>query len=184
MILPFRIIKNDVEESHSSISCSEGCNLYDGDTDQCGVFGQLDLNDPQMVKQCALRVGQPLTTSNEGSDQNYPLLTKGIFQGSIEEENKSYPFAPSHKTTRKDANWFVSQDQTFGCWIINHSDSHLMVVSESDLPTDSKKYRSPFPLHNHNSSDSLTSNMCWYVDESGVGSYTLLIQSDILKISP
>ncbi len=63
---------------------------------------------------------------------------------------ESYPAQPSIDPIHKDAIWYGSVN--YGCWIINDSKKRFALAEQvpfSDNNMSSKKYASPFPLHDH-----------------------------------
>jgi hypothetical protein len=97
--------------------------------------------------------------------------------------NSLYPLQPDRPLQRDDAVWFTSTCISFGCWILNKSKKKFVVVSNNtNAPEQGWSeyvYKSPYPLHNHNSPLAAASRLAWYVDEDGFGQYVMLINGEI-----
>lgn len=177
------LIVNNIDNKNPT--CRTHCGLYDPFTKECGIFHSVNTDDTKVFRRCT----EKLTFSDDiindvyiNDSEDEDILVHS-FQGEKTIENSDYPYQPDSSHNRTDANWYISPDETFGCWIINDYPKKFMVHQSS--PGNGKKrhiYKSPIPLHDHRSSDSLASKMCWYVDEGGTGQYMLLIKDRLISL--
>lgn len=104
----------------------------------------------------------------------------------FDDESSTYPLEPDYPSKRDDAIWYVSPDKSFGCYIINHYKKPMNVpksIDQAQKGWTNRVYKSPVPLHNHETSLSLASKIAWYVDEEGYGQYVLLVNGKISTIA-
>jgi len=177
-------------------TCRSNCFYFDARTQKCGIFKNIEADDPKTALRC-----QKFSdwTTDEEEDEVYELIEDDfivefddenflfeLMGDKFSQEKSNYPIEPDFNSNREDAIWYVSPDQSFGCWVINKSKKRFVAVN-SELTVEigwmNKIYKSPFPLHDHESSAPLKSRMAWYVDEQGWGQYVLLINGKIEMLS-
>ncbi|WP_430788379.1 hypothetical protein VBD025_00815 [Virgibacillus flavescens] len=161
------------------LTCRTWCELYDETTQECGIYKNVDVDDPIIVHTChdfieSTSLDEP---NNEDDD------TESYLGNNISNKKINYPVQPDCESKRDDALWYVSPNTKFGCWIVNKYRKRFFIIKQTpkkdiefDIP-----YRSPVPLHDHQAK-ALSSNMCWFIDENGWGRYTLLIDGEIRKL--
>ncbi|NRD81078.1 hypothetical protein HPT25_27685 [Bacillus sp. BRMEA1] len=194
----------DNTKKNTPKTCAEACSLYDPITRECGIWEEVDVMNPSVYARCQKK--QPILFheslpmgKNASKKIKFTLLEddfecefddQAVFyklQGDKFDEDKSnYPLMPDFPSERDDAIWYVDPSGTYGSWIVNHSKQKFMSVSNDQMPETgftSRIYKSPYPLHDHNTSKSLASRMCWYVDEEGFGQYVLLGNGEIMMLS-
>jgi hypothetical protein len=176
-------------------TCRNHCFYFDSRTQKCGIFKNIDADDPKTVLRC-----QKFSDWQEEEQEEVYELIEDDFSVEFDDENflfelmgdkfsqekSKYPLEPDFNSNRDDSIWYVSPDRSFGCWIINKSKKRFLAVNsgeEVDTGWMKKIYKSPFPLHDHESSAPLKSRMAWYVDEQGYGQYVLLINGRIGMLS-
>jgi len=178
---------------NTKVKTCRDCIFYDQITELCGVFNNVNLDDPRTAKRC-MEFSEWNQEDND-DDVTYELIEDEfslefedddflfeIMGDKFSEENSKYPLEPDLPSNREDAIWYIAPDQAFGCWIINHSKKKFAVIDpnkEVKKGWSTKVYKSPYPLHNHNSSVPLRSRMAWFVDEDGWGQYVLLVNGKI-----
>jgi hypothetical protein len=201
-----KLVVNNKAKSKSknpSLTCRNNCELFDEITGTCSIHHGIDPDNPLIALRCGeiiykevnshQRVFNPskmikYTLIEEEAD--YTFDDQEVFlelMGDKFDPSKSrYPLSPDFPSRRDDAIWYVSPDQTFGCWIINKSKRRFVTVPKDnsvEFGWSKKVYKSPFPLHDHKASKSLASRMAWYVDEDGYGQYVILLNGKISMIS-
>jgi len=175
-------------------TCRNSCLFFDSTSQKCGIYNGVNLDSHQTIGRC-----QHYSDYIDFENEIYELIENKftleisdndfLFQimGDYFQENTStYPLKPDFDSNRKDAIWYIAPDKTYGCWIINHYKRRFFPVidnQEIKIGWSKKVYRSPYPLYNHNSSLSLSSRMCWYIDQDGWGQYVLLVNGEIKMIS-
>jgi hypothetical protein len=195
------VVDNTVEPKINNTSdnemktCRSHCFYFDSRTEKCGIFKNIEADDPKTVLRC-----QKFSDWQEEEQEEVYELIEDDFTVEFDDENflfelmgdkfsqekSKYPLKPDFNSNRDDAIWYVSPDQSFGCWVINKSKKRFVAVNpRADVETGwmKKIYKSPFPLHDHESSSPLKSRMAWYVDEQGYGQYVLLINGKIEMLS-
>jgi hypothetical protein len=180
-------------------TCKQNCVLYNDELQTCPVFKGLNYEDPNIVKRCLEFTDKKETEKFYNDDVADTIITLIEDQFSVSGEldflfelngtnrlqsTDSYPLKPEVMVSDSgDFYWYVSPDETFGCWIKNTSKKSLFAIPaniDEALKGWAKNiYRSPIPLHDHQASKSLRSRMCWYVDEEGWGQYTVIIANEI-----
>ncbi|GGM34585.1 hypothetical protein GCM10011351_20740 [Paraliobacillus quinghaiensis] len=192
------ITNNNVERKTDQKTCATHCAMYDAFTEECAIWKGVDTTNPQYFASCKDQINYESIEQVEEerhSDFEEPIAEEGMidtfetlcYQGEPSVEiDYQYPLAPDIDSNRDDAIWYVAPDQSFGCWIVNHSEQTLMSVDKiyrnKQLSKKGKTYASPYPLHDHQSSISLASNICWYVDEDGIGAYRFLMSGEIFLL--
>lgn len=188
--------------STNQITCRNSCELYDFMTENCSIKKNINVDSLIEVRRCGHFL--PKSSNNiskapmksmvrftllEGAEE-YSFEDEDIFQGLVGEnfntEKSTYPLKPDFPSSRDDALWYVSPDESYGCWIINKSQHRLLSVPSADnveVGWSQKVYKSPVPLHDHKSSLSLASKMAWVVDEDGFGQYVLLVNGKISTLT-
>lgn len=190
------VVNQELKEN--APTCSTHCTMFDPISNQCALYSNIDTEKPSVFARCQYKI--PIASNNKqlspftkphrlkeieivrAEDENHDEWPE--FAGTKASSSSNYPFSPDVDIKRSDAQWFVSPDQSFGCWIINHSRKRLIVV-ENDLTSINGKraYSSLFPLHDHKAAASLASHMCWYVDQDGLGQYVLVGDGNIMLVS-
>ncbi|WP_209124488.1 hypothetical protein [Alkalihalobacillus sp. BA299] len=191
-------VKQNVEHKFEkeTKTCRTHCFYFDSRTQKCGIFKNIEADDPKTVLRCQKFSDWTLEEDDEEiyelieddftvefDDENFLFELMG---DKFSEEQSKYPMEPDFSSNRDDAIWYVSPDKSFGCWVINKSKKRFVAVNpEGNVETGwgKKIYKSPFPLHDHESSIPLKSRMAWYVDEQGWGQYVLLINGKIEMLS-
>ncbi len=177
------------------LSCSD-CLFYDEHTKGCGV-GNYTNPDNSAATNCSdyldKHVHEEQVDNSNGrlleEVSNYYIEDKSEEDDEVEvllglqvPKDSQYPINPDFPTKRKDAIWFTSADKTFGCWIVNDFPKRFMLLTTDDIEDLEKRYRSPYPHHDHQASDELKPFMCWHIDKDGYGQYTMLINGKIVNI--
>lgn len=184
--------QNEVKKEMKT--CRTHCFYFDSRTQKCGIFSNIKADDPKTVYRC-----QRFSDWTEESEEIYELIEdeftvefedeKFLFElmgDKFSQKNSKYPLEPDFNSNRDDAVWYVSPNKSFGCWMINKSKKRFVGVSlerRAEIGWIKKIYKSPFPLHDHESSTPLKSRMAWYVDEQGWGQYVLLVNGKIEMLS-
>lgn len=179
-------------------TCRSHCTFFDLRSNKCGIFKNIKADDPRTVYRCQKfsewNLDQKMEQKEvyelieddftvEFEDENFVFELMGE---TFNSDNSTYPLEPDVASGRDDAIWYCAADKSFGCWIINKSAKRFLQVKEKQEvePGWMKKiYRSPYPLHDHASSDPLKSRMAWFVDENGWGQYVLLINGKVEMLS-
>ncbi|WP_163537343.1 hypothetical protein [Gracilibacillus sp. YIM 98692] len=187
-------------------TCRTHCELFDPFTEECGVFKDVKVDDPSIAIRCGHMIPKEepedeslyLPSTIEDEEESDYVLTEEIvsydndntfyeFNGEkFVEKDSSYPSKPDYDSQREDAIWYISEDESFGCWIINKSKHKFLDVShtkEVKKGWHEKVYQSPFPLHDHKAALTLASKMVWFVDRDGYGQYALLHDGKVAMIS-
>lgn len=100
-------------------------------------------------------------------------------------EDHNYPFEPNHNYADviEGLEWYISPDKSFGCWIKNNAKGPVLIKSyEAGFVPKDRKYRSYYPLHNHQASESLLNRMVWNINEKGFGEYRIIVANEIRLI--
>lgn len=176
-------------------TCRTHCFYFDGQSGKCGIFDEINLDDPKTVHRCQ----RFSDWREEDTEEVFELIEDGfsvefededfLFELSGDKyshENSTYPLKPDFPSNREDAIWYISPDKSFACWVINKSKKRFVTVNSNksvEMGWSKKIYNSPYPLHDHEASSSLKSRMAWYVDEQGWGQYVLLVNGEITMIS-
>jgi hypothetical protein len=168
-------------------TCRNSCELYDWISEGCSIKRGVNIDDPNTLRSCNLFLCREYM-------RNLATQQEPIYEWKLEgdnqivgdnyknEENSLYPLQPDRPLQRADAVWFTSPCKSYGCWIINKSKKKLVVISiHTNAPEQGwseNVYKSPYPLHNHNSPLAAASRI-GYVDEEGFGQYVMLINGEI-----
>ncbi|MCM3005838.1 hypothetical protein [Priestia koreensis] len=177
----------DNEKKEELLTC-RSCSLYDPISDACGIWSEADINDPILVYRCEEYI------PNDLDDSSNPLKESYSFTEVVEVDNdpvfyqmfgqidmaKNYPAQPEYHPKRDDVTWYVNREKQFGCWILNTFSKRFLVVRDESpvMGWHKNVYKSPYPLHDHDSSPSIAPFMCWFVDEDGYGQYVLLVEGE------
>lgn len=195
-------IKDELSKNNKTVkTCKANCVLFNHGYNTCPIFKGLNYEDPNIVKRCLeftdiAKTEELYTESSNVLENEYHVQNTsetGIDDDFLfeligdegAEEYSDYPKVPEldFAESMKGIHWYVSPDESFGCWIKNNSRKQFGVI-----PVDRESavsgwadniYRSPIPLHDHGASESLKSRMCWFVDEDGWGQYTLILANKI-----
>ncbi|QAS54862.1 hypothetical protein [Halobacillus litoralis] len=192
-----------LEDEYTAPTCRANCELFDPITEECGVKHNINPDDPLLASRCGdmiykdeedTSVYLPSTPDFEGE-----ALIEDGFEEDLEEEmfltlngetfdelQSKYPVEPDYPSKREDATWFISNDKSFGCWLINKSKKRFMVIENEKYPEKGWSrniYKSPYPLHDHKAALEIASKMAWYVDEEGYGQYVLLCNGKVSMLS-
>ncbi|UAL49861.1 hypothetical protein K7887_22350 (plasmid) [Sutcliffiella horikoshii] len=158
-------------------TCQTDCMMYDGLTDQCGYWKNIEVAKPSVFLSCEKKVLSKST--NESLDYSWSKhMQHASYSNVINDEG--YPFQPVRKVDRSDAFWYVSPDQTFGCWVIDKSTKKIIALNKTIEST--RQYSSPVPLHDHGAAGPIASVMCWYVNQDGIGKYAMLKDSKLINL--
>ena len=189
---------NNKEKNKNHVSCRRSCLLFDTITEKCSIKDGVNVDSPYEVLRCYHFINKNETDSDFDSSDDYidlehsewidddDIFYEFIGGSRINEENSKYPHEPDFPSKREDAYWYVSPEKDFGCWIINKYKKPMLIprsIEEAEKGWSWKVYKSPIPLHNHNTSLSLASKMAWYIDKDGYGQYVLLANGKISTIS-
>ncbi len=189
--------ENNVNGSQDK-TCRSHCLNFDASTNECGFFKDINLDDPKTTERCQKYfewekdldveeeeifelIDDEFSVEFESSDFPFEIMGDKFEKGQSE-----YPFAPDFDCGHEDGIWFVAEDESFGCWIINHSKKRFLDVNSHVAAKEGwseKIYKSPYPLHNHNASAPLCSRMAWYVEQDGYGQYVLVINGKIQMLT-
>lgn len=193
------------EEKSRLKTCREDCFLYNSELDCCPIFKGVELDDPLVAYRCQEfqdkdwwtddtldgnldidssyeeEIMQLLQLEEEQSENGFDFLVSGERFS----DKGNYPNEPGLPLSNyiENLHWYVSPEGDFGCWILNESKNKLMNV-QVDVSTvqkgwAEKVYRSPVPLHDHDSTNALNSRVCWYVDYDGWGQYGLIVGNKV-----
>lgn len=177
----------------------QNCLLFDETTKECGIFDGVNTNIVKTAMNCNTFIAYDFENKNPSPfycvDDSLTIDDfKMTLLGDIEEDDEevtpeflfqlrgykkpnesNYPFTPDVPQVREDAIWYVSPDQTFGCWLINNYSKKFVVAGTFEKQQIvNGVYKSLIPLHDHQSSESLRSQIAWYVNKEGSGQYVLL----------
>lgn len=170
------LVVNNAKRNTST--CQTDCMMYDGFTNQCGYWKNIEVDNPKVFFSCEKKV---LTKSAQNSKEHYwKEHMESSFSNHFNIEG--YPFAPSKSIDREDAYWYVSEDKMFGCWVINKSKNIVSLINHNPIVS-SRQYPSPIPLHDHEAPEPIASLMCWYVNEYGIGEYTMIKGNNLVNLS-
>ncbi|MEX3623615.1 hypothetical protein [Viridibacillus arvi] len=201
------ILDEPINNGTSYKTCKKNCVLFNREQNCCPIFKGLNYNEPNVVKRCMEFTDIQETESlyNE-SDLNKIVDTSMKDNGTAEtdsdflfeligertsenERRTNYPVEPeiSFDQSMPGLHWYVSPNNTFGCWIkSNYKKTYGVIPTSKENAvkgwTDNI-YRSPIPLHDHCASESLKTRMCWFVDEDGWGQYTVIVANQIKFIT-
>ncbi|MBU8908165.1 hypothetical protein [Desertibacillus haloalkaliphilus] len=180
-------------------TCRTHCSYFDKKTSECGIYHNVEVDSPRTPLRCSKFDGKdkgdhPLSKYKftylddeydiDFEDANF--LFEFMGEANRGQEDMNYPEQPSTHQVHKDAYWYVAPDRSFGCWIINHYPRKFMPVTVRENVQKgwlSTIYKSLVPLHDHKASESLRSNICWYVNDKGFGQYVLVVNGKIQMIS-
>jgi hypothetical protein len=174
------------------LTCRTSCDLFDVITEQCSIKKGIQIDDPFTLNCCNHFIRKTSIEFDPEMIMDIQVQTERdinceiIGSKKINNAEFKYPLQPDYPSNRTDADWYVSPCETFGCYIINHFKRKYIVVPcslEVEMGWDKRVYKSPFPLHNHESPISIASKIAWYVDEEGFGQYVLLINGNISTLS-
>jgi len=176
------VIDNTKQSKEASSTCRTTCSLYDPVMQQCGIFSDVEVTNPEVYTRCQMKLPYSYSKENEqyyseSYNQSWfePAGVKKI------QEQMTYP-GPPRVDSPSDAEWYVDPSNEYGCWLINKS-STLSLVQEASHLNSANMYQSPVPLHNHSAPLPLQNKMCWYVNEEGYGQYVLLNHGRVQMIS-
>ena len=203
MTLQLVINNSKINKRKNPITCRANCELFDSITNECGVHDIHDPDNPKIASRCGDIIFKEKNEDQDITPWERPLEYEfyneefengdemdevfNEFKGeAISTEHSTYPLQPDVPAKRDDALWYVAPNEEFGCWIVNKSPQKFLSVSDISKAKqgwNEKVYKSPYPLHDHNSSLPLSSRMVWYVDSEGYGQYALLCAGKISMIS-
>lgn len=186
------VVNNDTKKKLHQ-TCRTQCQLFDDITNSCSIKLNVDVDNPRAFYQCGhvlLKDDMPNAEFDFAMEEEWVIEDEDVFHelwgDRFNQESSQYPLRPDFPSKRSDAIWYVSPDQTFGCWIVNQSKHKFLSVpalGEVESGWSKHVYKSPFPLHDHHSSACLCSKIVWLVDEDGFGQYVLLMNGKISEIS-
>lgn len=202
MIALLKLIVNNTtsnQENQEKLTCRNSCEYFDEITESCSIKANVNVDSTYEVLRCSQFFGKIIP------DENYEALKAFSLQADVssvaDEESDSmfkellgqkeildasnYPLEPDFPSRRSDASWFVAPCGTYGCWIINKNLNRLSIVkdiAQVEKGWHDTVYKSPIPLHDHQSSLGLASRIAWVVDENGFGQYALLINGNVSDI--
>lgn len=168
-------------------TCQKDCVFFDAISYKCSYYDQEVLDNDPRAQHCPHFNDKMLYLNDDDSlyesydlesdwtDDNLTIDLSTVDYG-------NYPEQPPGDAPRSDSNWFINPDKTFGCWVVHHPKNRLRLMYNKKINTNNRRYYSPIPLHDHNSSASLRQYVVWYVDENGFGSYELLRDGEIVKL--
>ncbi|MDC3424389.1 hypothetical protein NC797_07695 [Aquibacillus sp. 3ASR75-11] len=191
------------KKERTAPTCRLNCELFDPVTKECGINHEINPDDPLLAARCGDMIYKDedddsvyLPEADEQSEIEYTLTEEEVdfedemmfmeFNGDkFNAVQSTYPEQPDYPASRDDAIWYISPCGAYGCWIVNKSQKRFMAVTNDKVKSGWSKnvYKSPYPLHNHNTALSLASRMAWYVDEEGYGQYVILANGKISMIS-
>lgn len=181
-----------VNNTSMTKTCASQCKLYDESTQTCSIWKDIDGTDPKYFSSCKDRVQRtPEKTHPHGDDLNNDSMIDSFsglnYQSSKQKlsHDVGYPIQPDYRPAFDDLIWYVSPDQTFGCWLYYENRRYRLALTDSlsDKPEKQiKQYISHVPLHDHGTSAHLASNMVWYVQTDGTGSYRFIIDDEIFNL--
>ena len=184
-----------------SITCRNSCDLFDENTESCSINQNVDMDSSNEVARCGFFLSkESMKTSNKNhmnfkfslieEEANYLLDDPEVFYQfvgkNVFKEEYTYPKEPDFSSLREDAKWFISPCGTYGCWIISLCNKPMSFPASREKAVvgwSKKVYKSPIPLHDHKTSISLASKMCWVIDEEGYGQYALLTNGTISSLA-
>lgn len=198
-----KLVLDNTEKKKKTLSevktCRNNCVLFNDETNSCPIFKGLDYDDPNIVKRCLEfnDVQETEETYNESEvvkslmEDNSENEMDFLFEltGNQKKIKSNYPLEADIPFDKKmnGLYWYVSPEQSFGCWVKNLFQKSFGVIpaskDEAKQGWAKNIYRSPIPLHDHQASEGLRNRMCWYVDEEGWGQYTVIIANDIKFIT-
>ncbi|MEI2358389.1 hypothetical protein [Mesobacillus zeae] len=197
------VVNNDLHvNKKDTITCKNSCDLFDEITGECSINQGVDIDSPYEAARCGFFIHRDSMSVPEIKDHTHfkfslmddidddLLDDQEIFHQlvgkSIYKEEYTYPLKPDFSSYRDDAKWFVSPCGSYGCWIVNHYKKPLSIPKSKDVAErgwNNRVYKSPIPLHDHQSALPISSKMAWLIDEDGFGQYALLVNGKISSIS-
>ncbi|MCU9612737.1 hypothetical protein OEV98_04050 [Caldibacillus lycopersici] len=191
-----KLIVDNSTKFKKKITCRNSCELFDSITGNCGIFDGVNVDSEIEVRRCAFFISNVETeTDNLFFDEDFHdeelANDKEVFHAlaaskTFHERQSLYPNQPDLPAGREDAIWYVDSSGKYGCWIINkyrHPLPEPLNYEQSKKGWTSIVYRSPVPLHNHESPISIASRIAWYIDEDGYGQYVMLVNGRISLIT-
>ncbi|MFE7064514.1 hypothetical protein ACFVAD_20475 [Sutcliffiella sp. NPDC057660] len=162
-------------------TCQTACEIYDPKTNQCGYWKNREVTNPSVFFSCHKKVTSNSFQKNSQLWVNHmeEAAPSVIAEWQGAKENEAYPFSPDISSQREDAYWYTSPDETFGCWVVNNSKNTVSLA----ITGEKREYSSVVPLHDHEAPSTLASRMCWYVDQNGIGRYTMLDNGKVIRLS-
>lgn len=171
-------------------TCRTHCTFYNDELSTCLIYRGLDYDDPNIARRCLdfsdFHELEQLYKQEEQMSEEEQLRTfeSELMDLLIEEhEIADYPYQPEHHfPSIPNLEWYVAPDESFGCWLLNKSQRPIPIYPYGKKPLHERKYRSLYPLHDHHASSNLLNRMVWYIDESGVGQYAVIVNNEIHSI--
>lgn len=173
-------------------TCASHCKLYDKASHACAIWKNIDGEDAKYFDSCKDRVPY---VSSKGSCNDESITSTSMidsFSGlEYQSENQTlakdlgYPVTPDYTPSFEHLNWYVSPEQSFGCWLYYENQRSRLILIESmqeNSEINSRQYASPIPLHDHKTSAHLASNIVWYVQSNGVGNYRFIVDDEIFNL--
>lgn len=194
------VVDNSKTTQSNIVTCRNSCELFDSITERCSVKNNVNVDSAYETSRCGLFLHKAtmdvpqshmdLKFSLIGEEDDYIIDDEEVFHELIGNEFRSdlstYPLHPDYPSRRDDATWYVSPDETFGCWIINKFNRPQIVpssIEKAEKGWTNRVYKSPFPLHDHKSALSIASRIAWVIDEEGYAQYSLLVNGRISTLS-
>jgi hypothetical protein len=175
------VIDNTKQSKEASSTCRTTCSLYDPVMQQCGIFSDVEVTNPEVYARCQMKVPHSYNQNKQHYSESFKQIWFEPAGANKLQEQMTYPAAPGIDSPI-DAEWYVDPSKEFGCWLINKSTT-LSLVQDASHFNSSNTYQSAVPLHNHSAPPLLQSKMCWYVNEEGYGQYVLLNHGRVQMIS-
>jgi hypothetical protein len=177
-----------VNNEKAYLTCKD-CQYYDQFEGACGIYQNVADSDPFTVTRCSYFRSRQLPAVKKKVYKPERQTEKPVYYSYQGQQqlisHSTYPHKPDRILEREDAYWFVSPDQQYGCWIINHFEQRFMVL-KPDIEEGWSEgiYKSINPLHDHQAPLMIASSMAWFVDEQGYGQYVMLNdQGEIIMLT-
>lgn len=174
----YRVDQQKEPYDEDVITCQTHCALFDKKTSKCGFFNNEVPNDPFYTAGCSQFL----------SEKEWDEFSDSVLLNESDESQTKlfYPLQPDQNVDYN-AVWYVSPDQTFGCWIISLSKKNKFMAlnqKETIIGWHDEVYKSPFPLHDHGLISYKASTVAWVIDEHGFGQYALVENGELHLFHP
>lgn len=194
------VVDNRKTTQTNLITCRNSCELFDTITERCSIKENVNVDSTYETSRCGLflhkstwdvpKSHMDLKLSLIGEEEDYIIDDEEVFHALIgndfSNQLSTYPSHPDFPSRNNEAAWYVSPDESFGCWIINNFKKPQLVpssIEKAEKGWSNRVYKSPFPLHDHKSALPIASRIAWIIDTEGYGQYSLLVNGRISTLS-
>lgn len=187
-----KLVIDNTNRQPIQVTCRNSCDLFDYITESCSILEDINVDSIFETSKCSFFL---MTNPNDNPSSfeekadfqfDSPEIFHELIEKKILKESFTYSNEPDFPNSRDNAVWYISKCTTYGCWIVNNYKKPLPVPTSFEVAKKGwakRVYKSPVPLHDHESPLSLTSIIAWIVDEEGYGQYALLINESIASVA-